>query len=931
MTTPILKALKELIPRCHVTYATDLQYARGALGEVILHNPYVDELIPNDDIREGEYDYSVDITSTGLSRERSGTVPPNRIDMFAEEVGISVASDPVPIYEITAEEREEAKAELTELIPNLAPDTNLIAVQARSNDARRTWPLGHVERLVEILSAKPNTHVLLFDWGNTVSRWKKDGNPQLHLMMSRSLSNTAGINYYPNTSAICLGLPCFPCVAGDSYVLTDKGYKAICEIQPGEKAYTANGEFKEITEIHRNSRNGRQLHDLQIFGSNETSVLTEDHKMLISQRRESWKQKDWKAAGAKKRKAVVSLSKPTWTAVRDIKAGDYCCIPLPQTSETDTHVLLSNTDLAWLVGFFIAEGWTELPKGGARSYNARFAIGATETHFTDRIREIVSAHPNIFHSDHYNKGFVSTQPNSCGDSTIVTISNKSFVTLLHNLFGMAEGKTINKANRKHIPYPLLRSKNDIISSFLLGLQQGNGCEDGKDIVYSTASRELAYGIQLLCCKVGIFPKIYRRIRDTNFKKDAVIYRIYQSRATGYKRWYRDEQYIYAPVKENNLSERTDETVFDITVEDDPTFTMQNISVLDCWYSPVCNSGNSKLDCLTRITPEEVEKAVMKKLIAPVVSPKSIIRGSSLTSKGQDPVILVRRTTKGIGDILMTTPSISALYAQHPDKEIHVACQKELWPVLQNHPAITKLVDSSETPNYKRYFMVIDISSSCARYESARIASGRPVQKSRVEIFAEAMNVRDLIRTLKPEYHVTPEETEWAKDFLSKTSPSKKPKLAIGLRSAEIYRDWPEQYYKRLFALLRSKFDVVLIDHSRQHIYHNVIDACGFSLRQAAAIMSLCDGLITVDTSLLHFGAALDIPTVALFGPIDGKARCKGYDNVTVAIAGLDCIPCWRNGMMPCKVNNIIKGYSKCMESMSPKAIAQLIKKKLEVE
>jgi hypothetical protein len=81
MTTPVLKALKGIIPNCHLTYATDMQYAEGALAEVILHNPFVDELIPNSQIREVDYDYSVDITTTGLSRERAGSTPPNRIDL----------------------------------------------------------------------------------------------------------------------------------------------------------------------------------------------------------------------------------------------------------------------------------------------------------------------------------------------------------------------------------------------------------------------------------------------------------------------------------------------------------------------------------------------------------------------------------------------------------------------------------------------------------------------------------------------------------------------------------------------------------------------------------------------------------------------------------------------------------------------------------
>jgi ADP-heptose:LPS heptosyltransferase len=595
MTTPILKALKDLIPGVHITYATDLQYAEGALGQVISHNPYADRLIPNEDIRDGEYDYAVDITATGLSREKKGTIPPNRIDMFAEEVGISVAADPVPVYQITMAEAATAQEEIKKLVPDFK-EAKLIAVQARSNDVRRTWPLASVEELVRLLSEEPKVHVLLFDWGRTVSRWEDKETPKLHMMMNRSLAETAA--------------------------LIDQ-----CDV-----------------------------------------VVCPDSSMLH-------------LAGALNKKIVTIFG------------------PIPPESRIN--------------------------------------------HYT----------------------------------------NASAICL-----------------------------------------------------------------RLLC-----FP---------------------------------------------------------------------------CWYNPICSRGDDRLTCLTSITPEQVKEATMKKLAASTLPHRHIIHGKDLTSKKQDPVILVRRTTKGIGDILMTTPSLTALKTKYPGKEIHVACQKELWPALQNHPAVDKLLDAGDSFNYRRYHMVIDISSPCAKYESARIASGRSVQKSRVEIFAEAMDVRDLMPSLKPEYYVTPEEAEWAKDFLSKTALSKKPKLAVGLRSAEIYRDWPESHYSKLFALLKDKFEIVLIDHSREHLYENVIDACGFSLRRAIAITSVCEGLVTVDTSLLHFGAALNIPTVALFGPIDGKARCKGYDNVTVAVAGLECIPCWRNASTPCKKNNVIKGYSKCMEEMSPRAIAKLVTKKM---
>jgi heptosyltransferase-2 len=956
MTTPLLKALKELIPRCEITYATDMNYSNGALGQVIQHNPYVDRLIPNEMVRETEYDYAVDITATGLNREKSGSVPPNRINMFAEEVGISVDGDPVPVYEVTRDEQAQAVKEIEEKI-GPREGKRIIALQARSNDARRTWPLDHVQNLADLLTKDENVHVLLFDWGNTTKRWQKT-NDRVHLLLDRTLIDTAGlieqadivvcpdssmlhlagalnkkivtvfgpippesrINHYANATAITLDLPCRNCVVGDSLILTDAGYKQIQDVQVGEKAYTTDGYFNTITEIHQNNRDKRDLVELTIFGSNETVTTTNDHKLLVSKRTYSWKKEDWKDTGNRRR--IPKLSDPEWTKVKDIEEGDFCCMPIPKETET-TSPLLGDEELAWLVGLFVAEGWTRIPKGDSRNYDATLSINKSETRFIEKIKDIVQKHPKIFTSNHHNKGFVRTRPNSRGDSTVVIISNKKFVTELHKLFNIKDKGTINSASKKKVPPILFGHRQEIISSFLSGLRDGDGYIDDKDIVYSTSSRELAYGIQLLCTRLSKFPKIYKRIRDTNFKKNAIIYRIYESKNKQWKRWYKDDHFIYVPIKQKNISERTDDKVYDITVNNSPTFTIQNLSVFDCWYSPRCKkSDGHHMHCLTGISPEMVKEGIEKKLAEPLKTHQNIIYGKDLTNKGQDPIILVRRETNGLGDLLMTTPALKALKAKYPNKQIHVACQKSTWPVLQNNPDIDDILDVKDNFNYKRYFMVIDISSPCARYESTRVAAGKAVQKSRVEIFAEAMGVRRLISSLTPVYNVSEGESDWAEDFMKQNVYSKKPKIAIGVSSAEKYRNWPKESYETLFELLKSRFELVVVSPTRTYNTPEIVDACGFPLRKAIAVLSKCDGLITVDTSLLHFGAALEIPTIAIFGPIDYKARCKGYKKTTVIKSEMPCSPCWRNSKIACKESGFVKGYSSCIASISPKHIAQ---------
>ena len=601
MTTPVLESIKKLIPHCQLIYATDLKYSQGALGHVIQHNPYVNTLISFSEVDDTKYDYSVDLTVTGLKEERSGSLPPNRIDMFAEAVGISIDQNPVPTYIVTGYERERAKQQIKEnvLKDKKREDVKIIAVQARSNDSRRTWPLDSVEKLINKLSETENIKVIIFDWGKTVDRWKTTEN--IWAVLDRELP--------------------------------------------------------------------------------EVAALVEQVDLVI-----------------------------------------------------------------------------------------------------------------------------------CPDSA-----------MLH-LAGALDKKTLS-----------------------------------------------------------VFGPIPPECRINHYGNTSAV--------------------------------------------------SLNLSCHPCWYTPKCARANSHLECLTKITPEIVYEAAINKMNEPTNVNCSIRYGKDISKGSQDNIILVARSTSGIGDMLMAMNGIEALKTKFPNKEIHVACRKEIHPAIQGNKNISNIINVENAINYKRYYMIIDISTPCARYESTRIMSRRKVEKSRVEVFAEALGTRNLIPDILPRYYITREEKKEAKLFIEEAglrNPGK-PKLGIALSSEELYRDWPKEYYGVLINLLKDSYNIITIHKDRNLFFDGIIDACGLPFRKAMSILGECDGLVTIDTGVLHVAAALKIPTIALFGPIDYKARCKGYQNTTVIVSDLDCIPCWRNGNTKCKQTGLVKAHSKCMESISPNNIAKIVRKKIGVK
>ena len=928
MTTPVLKHIKRILPNCHLVYATDLSYSNGALADIIRGNPYVDELMDYKMATARDFDLFSDFTATGLSREKPGQLPPNRIDMFAEQLGIDVSSDPLPTYMIADDEKAWAKKVIKEkALPHKPKDITLIGIQIKSNDARRTWPLEYNKQLIQMLTKDPNVRIALFHW----EKGKHLRIPQtfncdysfkytaalvdecdvvvtpdsavLHIAgaLQKKIVTVFGpvppesrINYYANATAVIAGLPCQHCLIGESNVLTKAGYKPLEEIKEGDVVKTAHGLYKTVTKLHKNKRNDRILHKLKYMGADTPIIGTAEHKVLISRKAETKKDID-----------ICTASNPEWIEIKNVKKGDYICLPRNKKVITDTEALGypgNETDRCWLFGLYLAEGHTQWYKSNyKREYSVRFTLGSHEEGLIKKLK-------NILESEFKVKVFVNDRKED--GSTQIWINSKEVTAIFRSMFG--ENTT---AATKFIPDFIKNLKTSEIKAFLDGYFAGDGYTDCKSCkIYTTKSRKIAYGVQELYTRFGILANVYHRVRDTNYKKNTDICRVYvYDQKRRWTRWCANKDYIYTPVKENTISERQDKFVYDITVEDDPTFTIDNVAINDCWYSPTCGG---KQTCLKEVTPPMVHNAIMTKLREETKVQK-VISHHGYKGFKPDNIVLVKRHFGGFGDIIQSMTAVEALAIKYPTKEIHYALPKKFWPAAENSPVVKKLLDADKEIRNNRYSIVMDISTPCAHYESSRVRQRKKVEKSRVEIFVEAVGVKGLTKTLTSAYNLTEDEIEWARNFLPKTD---KPRLGVAMRCAEEYRNWPQEKYDKLIPLLTKKFQVVIIDPVREFNYTDVVDACGFNFRKAAAIVNECDIILTPDTAILHLAAALEKNIVTLFGPIDPQARCKGYKNARILTARMDCMPCWRNSEIACKKTGSHKGHSKCMEKIAIKDV-----------
>lgn len=159
----------------------------------------------------------------------------------------------------------------------------------------------------------------------------------------------------------------------------------------------------------------------------------------------------------------------------------------------------------------------------------------------------------------------------------------------------------------------------------------------------------------------------------------------------------------------------------------------------------------------------------------------------------------------------------------------------------------------------------------------------------------------------PSLALKPEEAQRAADFLAAAElPGSGP--WVGLSPGAAYgpaKRWPPERVAALGAKLRQGFDARLVllggpeerpvaDSIRQLLSDPVLDLVGRTdLRQALALLSQLDLLVTNDSGLMHAAAALEVPLVAIFGSTDPVATGPFSSRATVLRHPLECGPCFK--------------------------------------
>lgn len=314
-------------------------------------------------------------------------------------------------------------------------------------------------------------------------------------------------------------------------------------------------------------------------------------------------------------------------------------------------------------------------------------------------------------------------------------------------------------------------------------------------------------------------------------------------------------------------------------------------------------------------------------------PKLYVRLKSKLFERRVPRLLVTRAMGGIGDILMMTPGLRALSKKYPNAQIDFAIPKSFHSVVDGLPGVRLLDIDEETISlnaYKRWINLTDCPAG--RAESRQYPN---VRRNRIEIFAKAMGISKWRLKLGigfiPYYRINGQERDWAHDRMKELNPNNLPVIGIQPYSADSYKNWP--YMQQLANNLAQTHCILIFHHEtligfEGHNIHKIIEP----IRKTIGFLSMCDQLVVVDSSFLHFSAPLEIPTVAIFGPTSGKVFCRYYLNVQYLAPrkpDYPCYPCWRNEHKPCHLTK--SRESICLRSISVCDVVQAIKNKTDIK
>lgn len=341
------------------------------------------------------------------------------------------------------------------------------------------------------------------------------------------------------------------------------------------------------------------------------------------------------------------------------------------------------------------------------------------------------------------------------------------------------------------------------------------------------------------------------------------------------------------------------------------------------------------------------------------------------------VLIVK--TSSMGDIIHTLPAVTDAYKALPNIEFDWLVEERFAAIPKWHPAVKHVIPvafrrlrkkglllffNKEWRQFKKslaskqYDLIIDAQGLMKSSHLARLAKGPRAgfdKHSAREKYA-ALSYHHTFKVSKDLHSINRLRRLFAGllnytfddstlDYGLATSAIPKPvdilpeKYSVFIvNTTWPSKMWPKVYWQQLLRMMAEEQQAVAIpggySSELQHVkqltapFENAHVLEQSSLEKILSVLAHSQCTVSVDTGFSHLSAALDKPTITLYGPTDPKTvGTKGNNQIHLA-ADFACAPCKKK---QCDYTSPSEVQPACFATVSPQRVWPFIKKELSAD
>jgi lipopolysaccharide heptosyltransferase II len=318
-------------------------------------------------------------------------------------------------------------------------------------------------------------------------------------------------------------------------------------------------------------------------------------------------------------------------------------------------------------------------------------------------------------------------------------------------------------------------------------------------------------------------------------------------------------------------------------------------------------------------------------------PKAIYVDETGSDDKKPARILITRL-RYLGDVILTTPVVSALKDRYPSAEIYYLAEYPYSEVMLNNPNLEGVLSLKkglrETLKMVKELRSISFDAAVDLFYNPRSAwlvfmAGIPVREGgtrriRKYLYTHNCSVPREVKSAlahhlyflrmfgvkkgddHPRIYLTDEEKRGGIKILQSMGLKDDNRLLLAMHPGGTWqaKRWPVENFIKLTSLVKNRLNarIVLVHGPGEKNIGESISRSGGagikllplqSIRSLASVLCHCDGVVSNDGGVMHMSAALQRPTVGIMGPTDPEVWFPYINNgpYRVVTRNKDCSPC----------------------------------------